>query len=300
MDAKLLTLLAVIVDAGNLSEAARRLNMTRANVSFQLKQLERIVGQQLLRRSTRSIEPTEVGLRLIEHGRVIQGELAAAMESVQTLGQSLRGRIRLSVPSGYGHVVIAHWLIAFKRLYPGIVIDVMFENLVENLLQENLDIAIRIMASPPENLVAREIGTVRYVACVSREYAEKNGVPTQIDELQTAPVITAGVIGRQLKLAAYLGQDRHEVILEPTIISESFPFLRQAICAGLGVGIVPDYLVRDAIECGDIVTALDEWRLSIFGTHIYMLYIPNRYRTRAVSTFIEFVLEQAANLESAS
>jgi DNA-binding transcriptional LysR family regulator len=293
MEAGALTLLVEIIDAGSLSEAARRLKMTRANVSYHLNQLERSVGLQLVRRTTRRVEPTEVGLRLYQHGRRIQNELLAATESVTTLGRRLQGRVRLSVPSGYGQMVMSGWLIEFKRMYPDIVLDVMFENRVEDLLREEVDIAIRVMSEPPQNLVARELGPVRYVACASREFAAQQPLPAQLQELCSAPLITSGIVSRQLRLSGYLDGVRHEVILEPTIISENFLFLRQAVLAGLGVGIVPDYVVQDDVQRGDVVTTLDAWRLSIFGTQMFMLYMPNRHHTLAASTFIEFVLARA-------
>ncbi|NVM91887.1 DNA-binding transcriptional LysR family regulator [Variovorax sp. SG517] len=292
MDLQSLTLLVEILDAGNLSAAARRLKMTRANVSYHLNQLERSVGAQLVRRTTRRAEPTEIGLRLYQHGIAIQAELLAARESVTTLGQGLQGRVRLSVPSGYGQLVMADWLIDFKRQYPGIVLDVVFENRIEDLLRDEVDIAIRVIPEPPQNLVARAMGPVRYVACASSEYAAKNPLPVQLDALQGAPVVTAAVIGRQLRVSAYQGETRREVILEPTLISENFLFLRQAILAGLGIGLVPDYVVQEDVRRGDVVTTLDDWRLSIFGTQMFMLYMPNRQHTRAIRTFIDFVLER--------
>ncbi|WP_296653935.1 LysR family transcriptional regulator [Paraburkholderia sp.] len=293
MDVNALTLLVEILDAGNLSEAARRLKMSRANVSYHLNHLEKSIGLQLVRRTTRRVEPTEIGLKLYEHGRAIQNALVAARESVTTLGQTLQGRVRLSVPSGYGQLVMSDWLIQFKRLYPGIVLDVMFENRVEDLLRDEVDIAVRVMSEPPQNLVARDMGPVRYVACASKAWASAHDMPQRLEELRTVPVITAAVVGRQLRLAGYLGDARHEVLLEPSIISENFLFLRQAILAGLGVGIVPDYVVHDDMRSGEAVTSLDAWRLSIFGTHMYMLYMPNRHHTRAAATFIEFVLAEA-------
>ncbi|MGJ7525630.1 LysR family transcriptional regulator [Variovorax sp. GB1P17] len=292
MDLQSLTLLVEILDAGNLSAAARRLKMSRANVSYHLNQLERSVGAQLVRRTTRRAEPTEIGLRLYQHGVAIQTELLAARESVTTLGQGLQGRVRLSVPSGYGQLVMADWLIDFKRQYPGIVLDVVFENRIEDLLRDEVDIAIRVVPEPPQNLVARDLGPVRYVACASTDYAKKNPLPVQLDELQGAPVVTAAVIGRQLRVSAYQGETRREVILEPTLISENFLFLRQAILAGLGIGLVPDYVVQEDVRRGDVVTTLDDWRLSIFGTQMFMLYMPNRQHTRALRTFIDFILEQ--------
>lgn len=290
MELSSLSLLVEILDAGNLSEAARRLKMTRANVSYHLNQFEKSVGQQLVRRTTRRIEPTEIGWRLYEHGRQIRNELEAARESVATLGQSLQGRVRLSVPSGYGQLVMSPWLIDFKRAYPGIVIDVVFENRVVDLMRDEIDIAVRVMSDPPEHLVARDMGPVRYVACATSGYAQVHGMPTRLEDLSSAPLITSAVVGRQLRLAAYLAGERHEVPLSPTLTSENFLFLREAIQAGLGVGLVPDYVVQDLVARGEVVTTLDAWKLSIFGTQMYMLYMPNRHHTRAASTFIEFML----------
>ncbi|MBP7532528.1 MULTISPECIES: LysR family transcriptional regulator [Diaphorobacter] len=292
MDLNALTLLVEIVDSGNLSQAARKLKMTRANVSYHLAQLEKSLGVQLVKRTTRRVEPTEVGLRLYEHGRNVRNELAAAQETITSLGQELRGRVGISVPSGYGQMVMSDWLIEFKQLYPGIVLDVLFENRADNLRDE-VDIAIRVIQEPPLSVVARSLGDVRYVACASLDYAARHGLPRTLLELRNAPVITAGVMGRQLRLAAYQGLERQEVMLEPTLISEHFPFLRQGVLAGLGVGVVPDYVVQDKIASGEVLTTLQDYRLSIFGTHMYLLYMPNRHQTRAVRTCIDFLLAKA-------
>ena len=293
MELQALSLLVEILDAGNLSEAARRLKMTRANVSYHLNQFERSIGQQLVRRTTRRIEPTEIGLKLYERGKAIRDELLAARDVVATFGQSLTGRVRLSVPSGYGQVVMAQWLIDFKRLYPGIVLDVVFENRIEDLLRDKIDIAVRVITEPPQNLVARDMGPVRYLTCASAAWAAEHGMPQTLEALRAAPLITSAVISRQLRVAATLGDERHEVTVEPTLISENYLFLRQAVLAGLGIGILPDYLVQAEIASGELVTALDEWRLSLFGSKMVMLYMPNRHHTRAAATFIEFVLGKA-------
>ena len=180
-------------------------------------------------------------------------------------------------------------------MFPVIVLDVLFENRAD-VMRDEVDIAVRVMAEPPPSLVARDLGNVRYLACASRAYADAHGLPTQLQQLATAPVVTAGVHGRQLRVRAYQGGEREDVILEPTLISEHFPFLRKAILAGLGVGIVPDYVVKDAIATGEAVTTLDDYRLSILGTSMYLLYMPDRHQIRAVRTCIDFLLEKARSL----
>ena len=297
LDLPYLTLLVDIIDAGNLSQAARKLKMTRANVSYHLSQLEKSVGVQLVRRTTRRVEPTEVGWRLYEHGRSIRNEIVAAQETISNLGQGLQGRVGLSVPSGYGQMVMSDWLVEFKRLYTGIVLDVVFENRIDNLRDE-VDIAIRILPEPPPQMVAREFGTVRYLACASQAYVAAHGLPTELAQLRTQPLITANVVGRHLSLRGYRQGEREEIMLAPTLISDHYPFLRQGILAGLGIGLVPDYVVEDVIASGEVLTALNDYRLSIFGTNMYLLYLPNRHQTRAVRTCIEFLMDKARSVQA--
>ena len=297
LDLPYLTLLVDIIDAGNLSQAARKLKMTRANVSYHLSQLEKAVGVELVRRTTRRVEPTEVGWRLYEHGRTVRNEIVAAEETIANLGQGLQGRVGLSVPSGYGQMVMSDWLVEFKRLYPGIVLDVVFENRIDNLRDE-VDIAVRILPEPPQQMIAREFGTVRYLACASKAYVQAHGLPTELAQLRTQALITANVVGRHLSLRGYRQGEREEVMLAPTLISDHYPFLRQGILAGLGIGLVPDYVVQDVIANGEVLTALNDYRLSIFGTNMYLLYLPNRHQTRAVRTCIDFLMDKARSIEA--
>ncbi len=297
LDLSSLTLLVDIIDAGNLSQAARKLKMTRANVSYHLSQLEKAVGVELVRRTTRRVEPTEVGWRLYEHGRTVRNEIVAAEETIANLGQGLQGRVGLSVPSGYGQMVMSDWLVEFKRLYPGIVLDVVFENRIDNLRDE-VDIAVRILPEPPQQMIAREFGTVRYLACASKAYVQAHGLPTELAQLRTQALITANVVGRHLSLRGYRQGEREEVMLAPTLISDHYPFLRQGILAGLGIGLVPDYVVQDVIANGEVLTALNDYRLSIFGTNMYLLYLPNRHQTRAVRTCIDFLMDKARSIEA--
>lgn len=293
MDAQSLALFVDIVEAGNLSLAARNMKMSRANVSYHLGQLEKSVGLQLMRRTTRRVELTEVGQRLYQHGRVIRDEVLAARESVASLGQGLHGSVRLSLPTGFGHLVMSGWLIEFKRQYPDIALDLLFDNRVDDLLREEVDVAVRVMSEPPQQMVATELAQVRYVTCASVGFARGQPMPHVLDDLGQVPLITSAVVGRDLRVSAYQGQERRELTLHPTLASENFQFLREAILAGLGVGLVPDYVVRQDVAEGRVVTSLDDWRLSVFGTRLFLVRMPNRYQTLATRTLIDFVVAKA-------
>lgn len=293
MDAHSLALFVDIVEAGNLSQAARHLKMSRANVSYHLAQLEKGVGLELLRRTTRRVELTEAGERLLRHGRAIRDEVQAARESVATLGKGLHGSVRISLPTGFGHVVMGGWLIEFKRLHPDIALDLVFDNRVDDLLDKEVDLAVRVMGEPPPHLVAVQLARVHFVVCAAADWARSHGMPQSFEALGHVPLITSMVTGRDLRVAGRRGEERRELTLHPTLASENFQFLREAILAGLGVGIAPSYLVAQDLAAGRMVTALDDWRISVYGTRMYLLRMPQRYQTLAARTLIDFVVQKA-------
>lgn len=199
----------------------------------------------------------------------------------------------MSLPTGFGHLVMSSWLIEFKRQYPDIALDLLFDNRVDDLLRDEVDIAVRVMSEPPQQMVAIELAQVRYVTCASVEFARDHVMPRQLEDLRQAPLITSAVAGRELRVSAYQGEDRRELTLHPTLASENFQFLREAILAGLGVGLVPDYVVWQDVSDGRVVTSLDDWRLSAFGTRMFLLRMPDRYLTLATRTLIDFVVTKA-------
>lgn len=293
MDANSLALFVDIVEAGNLSSAARNMKMSRANVSYHMAQLEKSLGQQLMRRTTRRVELTEVGERLYQHGRAIREEVMAARESVAMFGKALHGSVRLSLPTGFGHLVMSDWLIEFKRQYPNISLGLLFDNRVDDLLRDEVDVAVRVMSDPPEQMVAIELAQVRYVICASSDYAALHPMPVELGDLARVPLITSAVAGRELRVAAYQHDQRHELTLRPSLASENFQFLREAILAGLGVGLVPDYVVKQDLAEGRVTTTLREWRLSVFGTRMFLLRMPGLYQTQATRTLIDFIVSKA-------
>lgn len=292
MDVNALGLLVEIINAGNLSRAAAHLGMSRANVSHRLSQFERDLGQQLLRRTTRQIEPTELGWKLYAHGQSIRQELAAAEESVASLGQELKGRVRLSVPSGYGQLEMAGWLTDFMQRYPGIALEVIFDNAVEDLIEGRVDCSVRVMAAPPEQLVARNLGAVHYVACATPQHLIDGQAPLTLDELLRLPLITSVLTEHKLRQANI--QPGAERPLPIRLASPNFYFLRDALLAGLGVGIVPHYMVGELLQQGRLQPLpLVAGCLDFLATTRFLLYMPSRFQTRAIQTLIEFLQQRA-------
>lgn len=292
MDLLSLNIFVEIVDSGNLSQAARSLGMSRANISYHLTQLEKALGAELLRRTPQGNELTNVGERTYRHACNIINESAILKEAARQGVDGLGGKIDLSIPTGYGQLIMAPWLIDFKKRYPGIVLEVRFENFVDNLVRDGVDVAVSVMIAPPPTLVVRNLGPLRYVVCASTDWAAQNAMPRTPQELCNAPVITTGGITGRAHLTAVRHGRESDVRLHPTLLSRSFPYLRDCIIAGVGVGVVPDYVVDDLVRDGRIVTSMEDYVLTLDRSHMYLLYTPNRYQSRAVRTLIDFLSDR--------
>lgn len=287
-----LSIFVAIVDSGNLSQAARALKMSRANVSYHLSQLEKFLGAELLRRTPQGNELTDLGERIYQHAANIINESAVLMETVKTGVDELSGKLGLSVPTGYGQLVVGPWLIEFKKRYPGITLEVRFDNFVDNLVRDGVDVAISVRSEPPPMLVVRNLGPLRYMVCASTEWAAGNVMPCTVQQLANVPVVTTGGITGRAHLRSVSNGRTTELHLHPTLLSRNFPYLRECILAGVGVGIVPDYVVTDLVQAGRVVTSMDDHVLTLDASYMYLLYTPNRYQSRAFKTMIDFLMEK--------
>jgi DNA-binding transcriptional LysR family regulator len=297
-----LILLVDIIDSGSLRSAATRNQMSSSAVSHCLKKLEVSLGAQLLRRTTRRIEPTEIGRRLYAHGRVIADELAQARAVASIAGHTPRGAVRLSIPTGLGTALVSPLLIEFKQRYPLVELEVLFENRIFNLLADKVDVALRIISSPPESLHALDLGEVNWVLCAAPSYWRRHGIPTQPSDIPALEIICAAAVGGKLNISVTRrekGEGGTALTVEPRLRSDNFLFLKEAVIAGLGVGILPFYQVEADLAEGRLAGAMFDHRFNIFGRKVILLTVPDRFRTSASSALIEF-LGQRVKVEMAA
>lgn len=288
MDLNGLSLLVDIIDSGNLSRAARKLGMSRANISKRLNHFEKSLGVELLKRSTRQLEATALGRQLYAHGKKIRHELMAAEESLQSLGKDLGGTVRLSVPIGYGQHTMATWLMEFMRLYPQVTLEVIFDNAIEDLIKGAVDFSIRVMGDVPSNLVAHNLGAVEYVACAAPDLLKGQDAVRTLSQLRRLPLITSVLTGEKLKLA---GQSES---IRTRLMSANFFFLRDAVLQGLGAGLVPVYMVASEISSGQLYQLpIPQRDLDFLRSNLYLLHLPSRYQTKTQKTLIEFLCRKA-------
>ncbi|WP_020202012.1 MULTISPECIES: LysR family transcriptional regulator [Cupriavidus] len=297
MDLNLIQAFVDIVEAGNLSEAGRRRDVTRSQVSRQLRELEQQAGAQLLRRTTRRLELTEPGRSLYQHGLRILQEVALAQAEIDSLGKTLRGHVRLSVPSGLGDTFIAPLLLEFAGEHPGITLRVFFANRVVDLIAAEIDVALRVTSRAQQDYVARDICAIEWQLFASPAYLARTGPLHAPADLARCQFLCPPYPARRFVLTLDRGEQREQVALAPYLQSEHFPFLMRAVREGHGVGLLPAYAGWDDVRAGRMVRVLPEWHAEGLGDRLYIITTPNLHPSMATRALIDFLRERIPALD---
>lgn len=290
LNLNLIQLFVTIVDAGTLSEAALRHGVTRSHVSRNLQKLERAFGAQLIRRSTRRLELTQQGSVLYEHGARMAREVESARHALQKLGSEPTGHVRLSIPTGLGELdTLRPLLVSFALRHPSLTLRVLFSNRVSDLISSEIDVALRVMSTPPQDYVARALGDVKWVLCAAPAYLAQFGQPAHPRDLVRLHFLGPPDPRPQVTLRLRRKDQLHEAKLAPRLQSEYFPFLAQAARAGAGVALLPAYVVHEDIAAGRLTPVLPAYQAMGPGEKLFILTTPTPYPSTAQRAVVDFL-----------
>jgi DNA-binding transcriptional LysR family regulator len=290
MDLNLITLFVEIVECHGLAAAARKLDMSRSNISQRLKVLERETGAQLVRRSARSFELTEAGETLYASGRRMLDDLDSARASIDTLGHTLTGRIRISIPTGIGRLFVGSKLREFARIHPGISLVITFNNRIEDLIASEIDIALRVARTPPLDYVAREVCSIDWILCASEDYCRRHGPIDSPADLRSQTFIGAPPSQDcTIELRSRSDDTDTDLIdIQPALQSPDYPFLLDAVLEGMGIGILPSYVVSMQ-SAQTLQHVLPQYRIVGQLNKLYILTLPNRFPSPAKRALMEYL-----------
>lgn len=297
MDLNLIQSFVEVVDAGTLAEAGRRRGVTRSQISRQLAQLETQAGAQLLRRTTRRLETTEAGQSLYEHGVRMLQEAVAAQAEIDSLGKTLRGHVRVSVPTGLGDAYIAPLLLDFAALHPGISLRVFFANRVTDLIADEIDVALRITSNPPLDVVAREVCATPWRLFASPSYLAGIAPLTTPADLTQCHFLCPPYASRRFRLILEREGERATIDISPHLQSEHFRFLLRATRAGHGVGLLPAYAGWEDMKAGSLVPVLPDWEPEGLGRKLHIITTPNLHPSMATQALISYLRDEIPKLE---
>jgi DNA-binding transcriptional LysR family regulator len=277
-----------VVDAGTLTEAARRLSVSKSVVSRRLSDLERVLGVRLVQRSTRRLGLTHTGAAFYERCVGILGDLGEAVDAVTEQTGELKGHLRLAVPVSFGILHLGPALCGFMQKHPGVTLDLDLNDRYVDLVSEGYDMAVRIGRLPDSSLIARKLTTSRRVLCCSPAYAARRGLPAQLADLTAHDCLTYAGATSPLQWQFQVGAEIEPVRVKSRFQASNGDVLRDAAISGLGIAVLPTFLVADAIGRGLLHVVLPDYE-PVSG-NVYALYPQNRHLSAKVRRLVDHLL----------
>lgn len=280
-----------VVEAGGFGPAAERLGIAKSAVSRRVSALERRLGARLLNRTTRRISLTDGGRALHERARTILADLDEAEQSVAAEQQALHGRLKVAAPLSFGLLHLLTVLDDFLARHPGLQIELDLNDREVDLVEEGVDMAVRIGQLADSSLVARRLAPIRRVAVASAAYLAAHGTPEHPDDLVDHLGLRYTNIRRQ---DAWTFLDPRGRAVRPNVPerlrANNGEVLAAAAKDGLGIAILPTFTVHRAIEQGELVIILRDWQLADAGLHL--VYPPGRFMSRRARAFSEALAQR--------
>jgi len=277
-----------VVDANSFTAAAERLDMSTALVSKYIGQLEERLGSRLLNRTTRSLALTEIGKSYFERcSQVLEDfdELEAVVRNTSTVAS---GKLIVTAPLTFGEMYLASAMVDFLAQQPAITVDLRLTDRFINLVDEGVDIAIRIGELEDSTLIARRLAPTRLVLCAAPSYLEKHGIPDRPEDLTAHACILDTNFRNGAQWPFIIDGKRATTKVSGRIAVNSAAAVRMMLLKGSGIGLVPGYAVGEDIKQGRLATVLGRYETSSLG--IYAVYAHNRYLATKVRTFIDFMV----------
>lgn len=281
-----------VAQGGGFSAAAERLAMSRAMATRYVAEMEEWLGARLLQRTTRRVTLTDAGEQCLRRCRQILGLIEETEAEVAPAEGELRGQLRLtcSMSFGYGHLAAA--IGDFLVRHPRLKIDLDLSDRTVNLVEERVDLALRISAEPDPALIGRPLAPCESVLVASPGYLARHGVPAEPEALAAHRCLGYANFGRS-EWRFRRGDQLRSVTVPTRFTANEATVLLQSVLADGGVAIQPTYLANTLIEQGRLLPLLPDWRLP--GMTVYALYPSRRHLSPAVRALLDFLVERFAD-----
>ena len=294
-----LHLLTVLAQTRSYTQAARRLGISKASVSMRIAELERAAGVPLVRRTTRSVGLTEAGQQLVDETQGAFTRIEQSFSGIKDLAGTPRGLVRVTAPVALGRQHIASALAGFLKAFPDIRLELDLTDRFVNLAQEGFDLAIRHTQAPPETHVAWRLCGSRSVLVASAAYLREHGKPAHPSELATHACLAylRDGAGQSWSFEKEGGRKPERVVVPVSgpLRANNSEVLREAVLAGLGVGLLPDFSAAGHLGARELVPLLTQWRpLGFFGDAIYAIRPWSPQVPRAVQCVVDHLRKALA------
>ncbi len=278
-----------VVTRGSFTAAASTLGMSRAMVTRHIAELERWLGARLLQRSTRRLSLTDAGEACVVRSRQLL-ELVNDVE--QVVGQrdtEPHGQIRVAANVAFGQTHLARALVEYLAKYPRMKVDLVLTDQNVNLVDDRIDLAIRMTNELDPSLISRKLSTCRTILCATPGYLVTNGSPETPEDLVRYNCLTYSRVEKS-QWVFVRGKEESSVQVAGNFTANEVMALLPVVRASAGLAMQPDYVVAPLLRSGELVAVLPEWQPEPLG--VYGTYISRRHQPASLRTLLDFLAER--------
>ena len=284
-----LKVFCTVVESGGFSKAADRLGMSTSSVTNQVAALEQHFKAKLLNRTTRSMSVTDEGRQCYDSARLLLADMGELESNLQSASQAPRGSLRVDMPGIISRQFVAPALPGFLAAYPDIALRMSADDRMIDMVEEGVDVLVRIGELPGSNLVARTLSTTRFVCCASPAFIKRHGAPRTPAELDAYPCLNF-VLPKSRQTRTWLFRHEGEGMTHTpkgVLGSDHVESLIAAAVAGAGIIQVLSISVHSEFASGALVPLLAEWEAP--GPGVSALFQQKHHRAAKVKVFVDFL-----------
>ncbi len=281
-----LRVFAEVAEQKNFSAVADRLNISPAMTSKHVKHVETRVGARLLNRNSRNVSLTEAGAQYLQTIRLLLDGLAEAEAQLTADSLSPRGTLRMSMPVWMSNPAFAKILAAYNQQNPHVTFDIDLSGRKINMVEEGVDLALRVAFKLDDGLIARKLGEVTFQMVAAPAFLDSFGRPETPDDLNNAPMLAYSQVAADGRIK-FGGEKGIDIKLRPILTSSNESILHQAAVAGMGFAMLPNWAAQNDVKGGQLETILPEtvWpKLPIQAIYADRSYLPAKVRS-----FLDFL-----------
>lgn len=279
---------AAVVEHRSFTDAAKALSVSKATVSKAVTRLEQHLETSLFSRTSRRLTLTESGKRLADNAARIMAEGQAAEEAARDETDDLVGTVRLGAPMTFGLIRVAPLIAQFVKLHPGVDVNLHLSDARIDIVEMGLDATLRIADMPDSSLRARRLADIQIHIVASPDYLAERGRPTHPSDLGNHDCLCyANAPTPDTWRFAGPGQQTVAVQVRPRITVNSGEAMLPALTSGVGIAMLPDFIVGEAMARGELEEILVDWRPPTMGLHL--VTPPSRLRPARVEALLDFL-----------
>jgi DNA-binding transcriptional LysR family regulator len=278
-----------VAEEESFAAGARRLGMSPPAVTRAVAALEESLGVKLLNRTTRFVRPTDAGQRYLDDARQILGKLQEADEAAAGINADPRGHLTMTAPVLFGKIFVMPHLVEFLQRYPAVDVSALFLDRVVNMMEEGVDVGVRIGALPDSSMRALRVGQVRRVLCASPDYLAEHGIPQKPDDLARHHIVAASGVTPSIEWKFGESERAIAVRIKPRLTVTSNDGAIVAVHNGAGITRLLSYQVARELEQGSLKTVLSDYESAALPIHI--VHREGRDGSAKVRSFVDFMAQ---------